>query len=400
MWEFILNVCRKVGNLIGFDRPVFFGGIVLLSAAVIALVCLILIIVSISKKKKAKKQKQDAVEIAEPVKQEKAEPIAETEPVQEEKTEPIVKTEEPANEEKTEPIVEEVAPVVEEPVQEEKAELIVEEKVESVKEPVEEKKTAPKKTVAKKVMSEPQKTIKKLNGKWIVEKESEGEFVSKLLASNGEVMLTSEIYTTEEGAKSGIETIIRGVEAGNFKIYQDKNDNYYYKIKTANNRLLCVGETYKSKDGCLKAVESVKRIAKDSTIVEGYKDGLGYAEYTPAKLDLEEVKKGKPGKWRIVKTEDGNYSARLFANNGQLMLATEEVSLVKTAKNAIESVKKYAEQGNFIIDHDKFGRFYYKLRNTQKSVICIGESYETLDSCTSAIESVRRFALNAVLVED
>ncbi len=393
MWDFILNVCRKVGNLIGFDRPLFFGAIILLSAAVIALVCLILIIVSISKKKKAKKQKAETViEIAEPVKEEKAEPIAEAEPIEEEKVEPIV--------EKEEPMVEEIASVVEEPVKEEKAEPIEEEKVEPIKETVKEKKPAPKKAATKKVTSEPQKTTKKLNGKWIVEKESEGEFVSKLLASNGEVMLTSEIYTTEEGAKSGIETIVRGVEAGNFKVYQDKNDNYYYKIKTANNRLLCVGETYKSKDGCLKAVESVKRIAKDSPIVEGYKDGLGYVEYTPVKLDLEEVKKGKPGKWRIIKTEDGNYSARLFANNGQLMLATEEVSLIKTAKNAIESVKKYAEQGNFIIDHDKFGRFYYKLRNTQKSVICIGESYETLDSCTSAIESVRRFALNAVLVED
>ena len=92
----------------------------------------------------------------------------------------------------------------------------------------------------------------------------------------------------------------------------------------------------------------------------------------------------------------GKYNAKLYASNGQLMLATEEVSLEKSAKNAIESVKKYAEQGNFIIDRDKFGRFYYKLRNAQKSVICIGEAYDTLDSCVSAIESVRRFSLTAI----
>ena len=48
------------------------------------------------------------------------------------------------------------------------------------------------------------------------------------------------------------------------------------------------------------------------------------------------------------------------------MLATEQVSLEKSARNAIESVKKNAEEGNFIIDRDKFGRFYYKLRNAQK----------------------------------
>ena len=247
---------------------------------------------------------------------------------------------------------------------------------------------------------EVQKKTKKLNGKWVIEKKSDDEFVSKLLASNGEVMLTSEIYTTEDGARSGIETIIRSIVADNFTIYQDKNKNYYYKISSANNRLLCAGEIYKSKDGCLKAVESVKRIAEDSPIMEDVKEGQGYVEYVPAPLDITDVKKGTNGKWRIVELENGNYSAHLFASNGQLMLATEEVALEKSARNAIESVKKNAEQGNFIIDRDKFGRFYYKLRNAQKSVVCMGEAYESLDSCVSAIESVRRFSLTAVLVED
>ena len=243
------------------------------------------------------------------------------------------------------------------------------------------------------------KTAKKL-GKWIIEKESDDEFVSKLIASNGEVMLTSEIYTTADGARSGIETIIRSIANDNFTIYQDKNNNYYYKISSANNRLLCAGEIYKAKDTCVKATQSVKRIAEESPILDEIKQGQGYAPYTPAILDLTDLKKGTSGKWRIVQLENGCYSARLFASNGQLMLATEQVTLEKSAKNAIESVKKNAEQGNFIIDRDKSGRYYYKLRNAQKSVVCIGEAYESLDSCVSAIESVRRYSLTAVLVEE
>ena len=82
------------------------------------------------------------------------------------------------------------------------------------------------------------------------------------------------------------------------------------------------------------------------------------------------------------------------------MLATEEVSQKKSVQNAMESVAKNAELGNFIIDRDKFGRYYYKLRNAQKSVICIGEAYESLDSCISALESVRRFAINSTLVKE
>ncbi len=246
---------------------------------------------------------------------------------------------------------------------------------------------------------EGKKPTKKLNGKWRVELKCKDEYVAELIASNGEVMLSSETYTTLEGAKVGISTIIKGVDNGKFVIYQDKNGNYYYKLKTANNRLLCVGEIYKSKDQCLKAVESVKRLAKDAKIMSEVFSGAQYDKYVPAPL-VAEVKKGVRGKWKIESTSDGKYLAKLYANNGQLMLATEQVSLKKNAKNAIEMVKKNAEAGNFIIDKDKFGRYYYKLRNAQKSVICIGEAYDTLESCTNAIESVRRFALSATLADD
>ena len=64
------------------------------------------------------------------------------------------------------------------------------------------------------------------------------------------------------------------------------------------------------------------------------------------------------------------------------------------------NLRSRPRQLSFIIDKDKFGRFYYKLRNAQKSVVCIGEAYDSLESCTSAIESVRRFALNATIVTE
>ena len=369
MLAIIKTLSAKFGNLFGFSRPALYGGIVILAIALILLGVIITIII-VSKHKKRKKAKENNVA---------------------QKTEQVV--EQQVQEQPAEQIVEET-PVQQ--VQEQPAEEKVEEKVEEKSiQPVEqaiEKKPEVKKPVKK---AEP----KKLNGKWVIEKENDGEFVSKLLASNGEIMLTSEIYTTAEGAKGGVETIIRGIENGKFIIYQNKNKNYYYKIKSQNNRLLCAGEIYKTKDGCLKAVESVKRIASISPILEEVGVGQGYAEYVPAPLDVANVKKGTEGKWRIVKTENG-YSACLYASNGQLMLATEEVALDKSAKNAIENVKKYAEQGNFIIDRDKFGRFYYKLRNAQKSVICMGESYDTLDSCVNAIESVRRFSLTAIFMAE
>ncbi len=254
----------------------------------------------------------------------------------------------------------------------------------------------PKPLTTTEVKEEPVK--KTLNGKWVVEIKSEGEYMSKLLASNGEVMLSSEIYSSEDGARSGISTIIRWVEDGQFVIYQDKKNNFYYKLKTAGNRLVCVGEIYSSEERCKSAVESVKRIAKNSPVSAELVEGERYINYKPQPI-TEEVK-GLKGKWKIEKLEDGKYSARLYASNGQFMISTEEVSARKNAVAGIEAVKKNAIEGNFIVEKDKSGRYYYKLRNIQKSVICIGETYDSLDACISSLESVRRFAVNSVVVSE
>lgn len=388
--DFFESVGSTFNGWFNLSIDALYVGIACLALALIILAVAIIIIVVCAKKSKKKK----ALKTEKPADQNaSAEPVKETETAEETVSAPVAEKvdEAPVEEVKEETVKEEVV-TASENIEEEKEEAPVAEK------PT--KKPAAKKSATQKGKAQektPAKPAKKLNGKWVVEIKSAGEYDAKLLASNGEVMLTSEIYTTEDGARNGIATIIKGVETGNFVIYQDKNKNYYYKLKTAGNRLLCVGEIYKSKDQCLKAVESVKRIAKDSPVSNDLVEGEKYAEYTPAEID---AKGGMRGKWRIETTDEGKFTARLYANNGQLMLATEEVALEKSAKNAIDSVKKNAEAGNFIIDHDKFGRFYYKLRNAQKSVICIGEAYDTLDSCVSAIESVRRFALNAVMVED
>ncbi len=249
----------------------------------------------------------------------------------------------------------------------------------------------------KPIVSEFKDAAEKRAGKWVIEIKSKNEYVAVLFSSNGQIMLSSEIYTTEEGARAGIDTIIRGIENGVFIIYENKNGNYYYKLKNAGNRLLCVGEIYKSKSQCQSAIESVKRIAKASTVSKTAQKGE-YVSYSPLKRPKYQVKKGLEGKWKI-ETLDGKYTAKLYASNGQVMLVTEGVSSALSAETAIESVRKNCSAGNFVVEKDKFGRFYYKLRNAQKSVICIGEAYETLDSCTSAIETVRKYAKLAILVK-
>lgn len=392
MTNMLNSVFQSLGEKIGVSAAT--AGIIVIAAAVLLLAAVVAAIFVPQAKKRKNLNKGVKIESEKGAEKplecaEKQEKIVENKPVYAEK-QPEIEAKTSENEVKTEENTEKT---------EEKAMKNAEKTPETTQKTAKKPTgTAPAKQAAKSeakigTKAEP----KRMLGKWRIVIKGENAYIAVLHASNGEVMLTSEIYSTEEGARSGVETIKRGVETGNFVIYRDKGGDYYFKLKSAGNRLLCVGEIYTTRDACEKAAESVKRIAKDSPLMIKVSEGERFIAYTPA--EVTPPAKKNQGKWRIEQGENGGFSAKLYANNGQVMLSTEEVASRKTAEKAIESVCKNCAAGNFYIDKDKFGRFYYKLHNVQKSVICTGETYDKVDSVVSAIESVRRFASNAELAE-
>ena len=257
-------------------------------------------------------------------------------------------------------------------------------------------KTAVKPTAKK---AEPVKEAKATVGKWIIKEKGEGEFVAFLYANNGEIMLTSEIYTSEESARAGIDTIRKNVDGGTFVNYKDKNKNFYFKLKSVKNRILCVSETYKSEALAESAKESVKRFVS-SPVQSGVEKDITVVKYVlPKKEEPVDTRSAYSGKWKIEKDGD-TYMAKLFASNGELLLNSESYVSYASAKSAIATIVTNGVAGNFIIDSDKKGRYFFKLRSAQKATLCIGETYAKLDSCQSAIESVRRFLKTAKLTED
>ena len=243
------------------------------------------------------------------------------------------------------------------------------------------------------------KEAKATVGKWIIKEKGEGEFVAFLYANNGEIMLTSEIYTSEESARAGIDTIRKNVDGGTFVNYKDKNKNFYFKLKSVKNRILCVSETYKSEALAESAKESVKRFVS-SPVQSGVEKDITVVKYVlPKKEEPVDARSAYSGKWKIEKDGD-TYMAKLVASNGELLLNSESYVSYASAKSAIATIVTNGVAGNFIIDSDKKGRYFFKLRSAQKATLCIGETYAKLDSCQSAIESVRRFLKTAKLTED
>lgn len=260
-------------------------------------------------------------------------------------------------------------------------------------------KSVTEKTTKEKVVAEKPAADKKSLGKWIIKEKGEGEFVAYLYANNKEIMLTSETYSSPDGAKKGIATIRKNAAIDeNFTYYRDKNKNYFFKLKTSKNRLLCAGETYANKSACLKSIESVKNFV-DSPLAEKIEKDVTIINYTPGQDEAYTPRKNS-GKWVISELDDETFIAQLFASNGELLLSSESYASYSSAKDAVENITQNGLNGNFIIDSDKKGRFFFKIRNAQKLTLCVGETYSQLTACQSAIESVFGFLKTAKLAEE
>ena len=105
-----------------------------------------------------------------------------------------------------------------------------------------------------------------------------------LKATNGQVILTSEVYTTEAACRKGIASVqknapLAGVENQTeegyatlihpkFEMYQDKAGEYRFRLKATNGQIIAVSEGYVAKASCVNGIESVQKNAPDAEVIE------------------------------------------------------------------------------------------------------------------------------------
>ena len=122
-----------------------------------------------------------------------------------------------------------------------------------------------------------------LMGKFLVKETSTG-IKFDLKAGNGEVIATSEVYTSKSACMNGIasvkkNSVIADVEdqtvdgfekkkTPKYEVYTDKKGEFRFRLKASNGEIIATGEGYKAKAGCMNGIESIKKNAPDAEIVE------------------------------------------------------------------------------------------------------------------------------------
>ena len=119
-------------------------------------------------------------------------------------------------------------------------------------------------------------------GKFVVKETATG-FKFDLKASNGQVIATSEVYTSKAACLNGIESVkancvgeiedqtVEPVEAKKhpkFEMYTDKAGEFRFRLKAKNGEIIATSEGYKAKAGCENGIQSVKENAPEAETIE------------------------------------------------------------------------------------------------------------------------------------
>jgi uncharacterized protein YegP (UPF0339 family) len=58
-----------------------------------------------------------------------------------------------------------------------------------------------------------------------------------------------------------------GSMAAKFEVFKGKDGDFRFRLKAANGKVIAQGQGYKSKDACLKGIESIKKNARGASVV-------------------------------------------------------------------------------------------------------------------------------------
>ena len=99
-------------------------------------------------------------------------------------------------------------------------------------------------------------------GKFEITTRKNGEFQFNLKAGNGQVILTSEGYSSKSGCTNGIESVKKNSQDdGKYEKKTSSNGKPYFNLKATNGQIIGNSEMYESVASRDNGIESVKKNA-------------------------------------------------------------------------------------------------------------------------------------------
>ncbi len=104
-------------------------------------------------------------------------------------------------------------------------------------------------------------------GKFEIKKSKDGQYYFILKATNGEIIIKSEMYTTISACENGIESVKKN--AIKDELYERKLNTGRkpcFNLRATNGQIIGTSQTYESRASCENGIQSVKKNAPSAMV--------------------------------------------------------------------------------------------------------------------------------------
>ncbi len=116
----------------------------------------------------------------------------------------------------------------------------------------------------------------------MIKQTSDGCYMFNLVASNGQVIGTSQKYRALNSAKSGVESVkrisytrvedqtvqdVKKLTHPKWELYEDDVGEFRFRLKAMNGEIILASQGYSAKASAQKGLESVKKNAEEAEVV-------------------------------------------------------------------------------------------------------------------------------------
>lgn len=106
-------------------------------------------------------------------------------------------------------------------------------------------------------------------GKFVISKQSNGDYRFVLKADNGEIILSSQPYAFKSSCENGINSVKNNApDDYNYERKTSDNGKFYFTLKAGNGQVIGASQMYESEQGMQKGIASVKNNVTDANVSE------------------------------------------------------------------------------------------------------------------------------------
>lgn len=164
---------------------------------------------------------------------------------------------------------------------------------------------------------------------------------------------------------------------------------------TPQGRCLATSANYSTKASATNAIESYKRWAKSENIVVDDNADADHSEVEKVDFEIEQENTGT----YIIKEEGDGFVYQLIAANKRVIATSLVYQSKDSCKEALEKFRNVVYEGSFYVYKDKNAKYQFKLYNKQSRLVLAGEVYDSKQAVISVVETIKRLAKLATLVE-